>query len=72
MGEMSEEVRVLVYGERIQESREQGSDRAPCGAPAIIRAMVGSDSWVGGHSFCSGGWALARGPYESSSAGPGS
>lgn len=32
MGEMSEEVRVLVYGERIQESREQGSDRAPCGS----------------------------------------
>lgn len=70
MGEVSEEVRVLEYGERVQENREWGSDRAPCGAPAVIRAMVGSDSWVGGHSFCSGGRSLARGLLREVFCGP--
>lgn len=44
MEEVSEKVGGLEPKERGQESREWGGDRAPCGGPAVIRAMVGSDS----------------------------
>lgn len=69
--EVSEEEGELESGERGQERREWGGDRAPSGAPAVIRAMVGSDSWVGGHNLCSGGRPLAKGPLRESSGGPG-
>lgn len=41
----------LESGERDQERRQWGGDRAPCGAPAVIRTMVGSDSWGGAQSL---------------------
>lgn len=51
VGEVNEEAGGLESGERVQERREWDGDGAPCGAPVVIRAMVGSDSWVGGHSL---------------------
>lgn len=51
MGEENEEARGLESEERVQERREWDGDGAPSGAPVVIRAMVGSDSWVGEHSL---------------------
>lgn len=69
--EVSEEVGGdLESVQRYQERREWGSDRAPCGASAVIRAMVGSDSWGGARSLHRG-TVFGKGAPTGSSAGLG-
>lgn len=70
MGEVSEEVEGLESRKRGQERRGWGGDKAPCGAPAVIRVLVGSDSWVGGAQSLQWGVAFGKGAPTGVFCGP--